>query len=231
MNALVLFLVLTTSTLVLRSGDRIDVDGAVREKDGVITFRSHGALYSLPLDEVDIDATNRVVDVREAADAPPRVERVRSLPDEPAARRIAVTAERKKQLLEELERNHGGTPAPRQPSLERMPPLKTAEQEADEKREEWSWRREARTYEDALTRAKEELALLESRVEQLRAQILSFVSLGYKPEQFTYQSTQLERTLSQIPRAQLEVQRAQRDLERFREDARKQGVLPGWIRN
>ena len=53
MNALLLLLTLTTSTLVLRSGDRIAVEGTLREAEGVYTFRSGGQLYSLPKSEVD----------------------------------------------------------------------------------------------------------------------------------------------------------------------------------
>ena len=64
-----LLLLITTSTLVLRSGDRITVEGAVREDNGVITFRSNGQLYSMPLLEVvRIEATDsdraQVVDLQ-----------------------------------------------------------------------------------------------------------------------------------------------------------------------
>jgi hypothetical protein len=221
MNAIFLFIVLTTSTLVLRSGDRIDVEGPVREQDGVVTFRSSGSLYSMPLEEIDLEASKKADQAVETTD---------DVEEQQSVRKLRMSPEERKRRLEELERNHAGTAGPRQRILEEPIALKTDEQESQEKREEWSWRREARTYEDAVTHAKEELALLETRVEELRSQIHAFMNLGYKPEQFTYQSTQLERVLAQIPRARLEVTRAQRELERFREDARKQGVLPGWLR-
>lgn len=225
MNALVLFLVLTTSTLVLRSGDRIPVDGTVREKDGVVTFRSHGTLFSMPLTEVDVEATRKASSkAPEAAPKPPTAESADPV------RRLRVSPEERKRMLEELSKNHAGGAAPPQPILDEPPPPKTEEEVTQARRDEWSWRREARAHEDAVTHAKEELALLEERVQELRSQIHAFIGLGYKPAQFTYQTTQLERTLAQIPRAELEVRRAERDLARFREDARRQGILPGWLR-
>ncbi|HEX2832058.1 MAG TPA: hypothetical protein VHW00_03535 [Thermoanaerobaculia bacterium] len=227
MNAILLLVVLTTSTLVLRSGDRIDVDGPIQEKNGVITFKSEGRLYSMPLEEIDVEASNKADDAIAAEEAEAKA----IAEEEERMRKLRVSPEERKRLFEELAKNHNGTPAPKQRLLEEPVPSKSAEQVAGEKRDEWSWRREARSYEDAVTRAKEELALLEARIEELQSQISGFLSQGFKPSQFTYQTTQLERTKAQIPRAQLELQRAQRELDRFREDARKQGIMPGWLRD
>ncbi len=226
MNAFLLFIVLTTSTLVLRSGDRIDLDGPAREQDGVVTFRSGGLLYSMPVGEIDLEATQKAEQEAETSEEEDDV----AAEEEQGVRKLRMSPEERQRLLDELEKNHEGTPAPKQRILDEPAPPRSDEQKSQAQRDEWSWRREARQYEDAVTLAKEELELLEKRVEDLRSQIQSFMGLGYKPEQFTYQSTQLERTLAQLPRARLEVSRAQRELERFREDARKQGVLPGWLR-
>lgn len=217
MNGLVLLLALT-STLVLRSGDRIAVEGKPVEKDGVITFRSAGVLYSMPSIEVD-----RV----ETTEAPVPATVVKA---GPARRRAVVSEEERKRLLAELEKNHGGTPPPpeqRPPQLE-PPPSRSEVQE--QKREEAEWRRQARVHEENIRRANEELELLESRVGELRSKIQSLLSLGYKPAQFTYDTSQLEVTLQAIPYAQLEVTRAVRAYDQFREDARREGVLPGWLR-
>jgi chromosome segregation ATPase len=224
MNAILLLVVLTTSTLVLRSGDRIDVEGPIKEKNGVVTFKSEGRLYSMPLEEIDVEASNK-------ADEEIAAEEAAEKAAEEKIRKLRVSPEERKRLFEELAKNHNGTAAPRQQIVEKPAPLKSEEKVAAEKRDEWEWRREARSYEDAVTHAKEELALLESRLEELQSQINGFLSQGFKPEQFTYQTTQIERVRAQIPRAKLEVQRAQRELERFREDARKQGIMPGWLRD
>ncbi len=208
MNTLLLLLTLTTSTLVLRSGDRIAVQGTAREADGVYTFRSGGLLYSLPASEVLRVETP----LPEAAEKPKR--------------KLRLSEEERKRLIEELEKNHAGTaPAPPQQFVPESRPA-AVEPLGDEA----EWRARARVHEESVRRAREELALLETRVEELRAQIHSFVSLGYAPRQFTYQTTQLARAIEQVPYARLEVTRAERAWAQFKEDARRAGVMPGWLR-
>ena len=208
MNALLLLLTLTTSTLVLRSGDRIAVEGKLREADGVYTFRSGGLLYSLPATEVL------------------RVEEARPATVEPPKRKLRLSDEERKRLLEELEKNHGGTaPAPPQEFVPEAPAASI-----EPVGEEAQWRARARDHEESIRRAQEELGLLEARIEELRTQIHSFVSLGYQPRQFTYQTTQLAHAMEQVPYAKLEVTRAERAWTQFKEDARKAGVMPGWLR-
>jgi len=68
------------------------------------------------------------------------------------------------------------------------------------------------------------------RAAQLRSRIAGFLSLGYKPNQFSYDTAVLQTTLEQIPYAELEVTRAERAYTQFRDDARRQGVMPGWLR-
>lgn len=218
MNALLLLLVLN-STLVLHSGDRISVEGKPVEKDGVLTFRSEGKLYSLPASEVDR------IEEAEAADPakPVVIEAKKPTP----LRRRPVSEEERKRLLAELEKNHGGT-TPLPPPI--LPPAPTREEARELKREEASWRSEARFHEEAVRRAKEEVELLENRALELQAKIKFLVGQGYKPHQFTYDTSQLQHALDQLPRARLEVTRAVRAQEQFREDARREGVLPGWLR-
>lgn len=212
MNALVTLLLVTP--LVLRSGARIDMDGPMKQEEGRVIFRAGGVLYSMPASEIDLDAT------RIAAENVTVVK-----PDVPG--RLKVTPEERDRLLRELAKNHaGGKPGTEQ--LKPAPPPPPREPENTE--DEWAWRRSARAYEESVRRAKEELQLLTDRAEQLRAQIRSLVSLGYRPSQFTYQTSELQLTIDSIPRAQLEVERSQRALETFREDARKLGIMPGWLR-
>jgi DNA repair exonuclease SbcCD ATPase subunit len=207
MNALALLLTLT-SLIVLRSGDRIAVEGAVKEENGVITFRSGGALYSMPSQEVE------------------RIEKIEPQPETPKVRKLAVSEEQRRRLIDELEKNHAGSST--MPELKPLPDMPPAEPANEH--EENSWRRQARNHQEAIRQAREELALLESRVNDLQSQIQGFVSLGYRPRQFTYQTTQLEQTREQLPYAKLAVTRAERAYDEFREDARRQGVLPGWLR-
>jgi len=211
MNLLpVLLLTLTTTTLVLQSGDRITVDDTVKEEKGRVTFRVAGTLYSLPAEEVA-----RI----EKGDQPPSPQ-----PLSPNPVKLRVSDEDRKRLLAELEQNHAGGPAAALPAIE-LPPAPPKNEN-----EEWSWRRQAQSHEEAIRRAKEELEMLETRARELQSKILTLINLGFKPRSFTYDSSQLTYTLEQIPRAQLEVQRAERAFEQFREEARRRGILPGWLR-
>lgn len=206
--------VIAVNTLILRTGEKIVVDAPPSERDGVVIFRSGGALYSLPASEVDEIATRAANDTIEAVDAAPR--------------RLKVSAAERERLIKELEQNHNGTaPVPLQRSSA-PPPREPSAEPADP--EEWNWRERARAYEDGVRAAKENLDLLLDRADSLRAQIRGFLALGYKPDNFTYQTTQLAYVEEVIPSAQLAVDRAQRAYERFRDDARRQGVMPGWLR-
>jgi hypothetical protein len=202
-----IFLALVT-TLILRSGATINVDGPVTQQDGRVVFRSaDGALYSLKASEVERTVTP-----------------VDTVTVRPEPKKLKLSAGERERLLRELEQSHGGIAMPISPTLAAPPPAK------DTTDEEWRWRREARAREEAVRRAKEELSLLVERVERLQHEIHGLLGLGYKPNQFTLQTTQLQSTLEQIPYAQLEVTRAQRELDQFRDDARRQDIMPGWLR-
>lgn len=217
-----LLLTLMTTTLVLRSGDRITVDATPQTDNGVVMFRVKGTLYSLPASEIE-----RVVEDAPATPPPP-TPRVATAAAKQT--KLAVSEDHKKRLLAELEQNHTGTPAPPQQRVQPLPPPPTAEETKLSDQDEWAWRREARSYQESVRRAKEELELLETRARDLQWRIFQLASLGYKPKDYTYDSSQLVLTLEQIPRAQLEVTRAERALEEFREEARRRGVMPGWLR-
>jgi hypothetical protein len=222
MNALVLLLTLT-STLVLHSGDRISVEGKPVTKDGVIMFRSGGLLYSMPATEVErIESENASED---SASPQAKAEVKKETP-----RRKPVSEEERKRLLAELEKNHSGTPLPPEQAPPRLAPPPTREEVKETKREESQWRREARAHEEAIRRANEELELIEARIADYQRKIQTFVALGYKPHQFTYDTTQLQYAIESLPYARLEITRAIRANEQFREDARREGVLPGWLR-
>lgn len=221
MNALLLFLVVT-STLVLRSGERIPVEGAVREENGVITFRSDGVLFSLPASEVErVELDELEESEEEGEEATPHARAAR--------RRLKVSAEERKRLLEELSRNRSGVPAP-ESQREVVVPRQSEREARAEKAEESTWRRRARSHEEAVRRAIEDLELIEMRIRELESKILSLTSLGYVPSQFTYDTTQLMRSRERLPYARLAVERAQRAYDQFREDARREGVKPGWLR-
>lgn len=203
-----------TTTLILRSGARFTIEGPLREEDGRVIFRTGGALYSIPVAEVDAEATRAAITAPIAAAAD-------------SDRKLKVTPEERERLLRALEQNHSGTPAAPL-RLENVPEPHTLT--AESAQDEWSWRRAARAHEEAIRRAKEEADLLRTRAEKLKHQIEQCVALGYRPNQFSYQTTELQLTLDAMPAAELEITRAQREWDQFRDDARRQGIMPGWLR-
>jgi hypothetical protein len=230
MHTVFLYAVLALTTLVLRSGDRIDVDGPIREQDGVVTFRSGGQLYSMPAEEIDRDATAHArldphVDAAQTAQAAKE-----AADDEAEVRKLRLSPEERAKLFDRLKDNHAGTPATAEQLHVEPAPRRTASEKAAEEDAEWTWRQRARSYQDAVVHAQEEIQLLESRAAELRSAIQFFFTQGYKPWQFTWESSQLEYVEAQLPRARLELTRVERELARFEEDARRQGVMPGWLR-
>ena len=219
MNMLGTLLLLTaltipTPTLILRNGAHISVDGSVRQEEGRVVFRSSGILYSLPATEVDFEATRT---------AGINVTLVRGDDDR---MKLKVSREERDRLLRELEQNHNGTPA--SPEGLRVPP--PSPDMVANSSDEWTWRRNTRAHEEAVRRAKEELQMLYDRIDGLKQRIRSLAAQGFKPNQFTYETSELQLTYDSIPRAQLEVERAQRELDQFRDDARRLGIMPGWLR-
>src|SRR5437667_3152308 len=172
---LIAALSIPTTTLVLRSGDRIGVESPVRVESGKVLFRSGGGFYSVPSEEVDLDAT------REAA--------LPALAQGQVQGRLKVTREERERLLRDLEQNHSGVPA--SPSALNLPPGPSPEERQQSSAEEWTWRRQARGYEETIRRAQEDIDLLESRAEALKNHIAGLLALGYKPNQFSYDTTQL----------------------------------------
>lgn len=207
-------LLIVASTLILRSGERIAIEGPVTQRNGVVIFRSGGALYSMPASEVDEMATKAANDMGEDTQQSPR--------------KLKVSVAERERLLRDLERNHGGG-APIEFKAPAGPPAREPSAPAADG-EEWNWRQRARGYEESVLQARENLDTLLNRVEQLRAEIRGLVALGWKPQSFTYQTTQLAYTEEAIPGAELTVTRAQRQYDQFREDARRMGIMPGWLR-
>jgi hypothetical protein len=103
---LVTALAIPTNVLVLRSGDRIEIQSA-HEQDGRMVFRTtDGGLYSLSLQEIDLVATRTgdavVAAVPVTGHGQTTVEQ----------KKLKVGADDRKRLLAELEQNHSGRPGP-----------------------------------------------------------------------------------------------------------------------
>lgn len=231
-----------TDTIALRTGERIPVSGAVTLDGSRAVFRhADGTLFSIPIEEIDIAAT-------EAPGAPPPAEsRKRTAAEDKvldeliraaeaksiSSRTLVVSEEEKQRLLEELRKSRG-TPEPPRPYVPIFTPepagqageARTVSRQSDE----WRWRERARAYQEAVRQRREDLQMLIDKERDLSDEILGLLSLGYNGNQFGYQVMSLARTRDRIPQARLDLERAERALAQFMDDARRQSILPGWLR-
>lgn len=227
--------------LVLRTGERIGVSGEVTLDGSRAVFRTaDGALFSLPVAEIDLDATSdpsragvtprrsRTAAENQALDDLVKAMASRTL----ANRALIVSDDAKRKLLDELKESRG-TPVPARPYVS---PAFDESDEAPKERagarnsEEWRWREQARAHKERVVQRQEDLQMLIKKEQDLSDEIIGLMNLGYNGNQFSYQVLSLARVRDQIPRARLELQRAERAYAQFQDDARRQGILPGWLR-
>ncbi|MEO8216746.1 MAG: hypothetical protein ABI718_06665 [Acidobacteriota bacterium] len=221
---LVTTLLKPVDTLVLRTGERLAVAGEVTiDGDQAIFRHPNGALYSLPVRELDLPAT------RDLAWRKAQPEQ-KAVPDEVVSKSLPIREEQKRKLLGDLQSSHSPNPSPVRGFTAGPPAIPTEAEEEQVRRAEWEWRDRSRSFSEGVRRAREDLQLLLDKQEQLENEVLGLASLGYRTDQFSYQILQLQVTRDQIPRARLEVERSQRAQDQFRDDARRQGILPGWLR-
>lgn len=102
--------------------------------------------------------------------------------------------------------------------------------DAPPEREESYWRNRSRVANERVIQAREELKLLVDREQRLNDEMLALLSLGYDESAMGRHAWQLQTTRDSIDYATLEVRRAERALQDFQEEARREGIYPGWLR-
>ncbi len=209
-----------SQTLTLRTGHHIAVCGPVKTSGAQTIFKgADGKLYSLPSDEI-VALRDSVLDV--------------DAPDDASAtagsnRPLSVSEAEKARLLARLALSRGvRSAAP--PPVPEVPAVSDRELEVSGASDERYWRERSRAVDERVRQAREELDLLLRREQKLQDELLGLRALGYKDRQFSYQILQLQYTRDSMDRARLEIVRAEREQFQFREDARKEGILPGWLR-
>lgn len=211
--------------LVLQSGHRIEIQGDVLEQNGKAVFRNlNGVVYSLPLTEIDIDAT--LGKTAEATDPGMKNEK-----PEDSSKKIKVSEEEKKALLEKLSRNHSGqappTPAPPPASEGPATEIPPAKQNSGE---EEAWRQRARTARERVRAAQDRLLTLEDQEQRIEMQVRALLGVASDTEGFASLVRQLEDTRSLVGYARDGLAAAQRELNALHEEARVKDILPGWLR-
>jgi len=211
--------------LILQSGHRIEIQGDVFEQNGKAVFRNlNGVAYSLPLSEIDIDATlGRTVEAKDTT--------VKSEEPEDSSKKIKVSEEEKKALLEKLSRNHSGQapPSPATRPSSKSPAAETTPATRKDGDEE-AWRQRARTARDQVRAARERLQTLEDQEQRIEMQVRALMGVAANTEGFASLVNQLEDTRSLVGYARDSLADAQRELSALQEEARVKDILPGWLR-
>lgn len=216
----------TPHTLVLRNGaGTIPIREIVAVRDGRVLYRDRsGVLYSIPAKDVDLDAS---------ADS-----KLGSATDEtkpssaktPRARPLALTPEERERLVREFERTArpGKPPAPIETAdstTETRPATKKKTSHGEE-----YWRSRSLRLQASVQRATKALADAKQHEQDLTDQLLFFAGTSGDATKYSYLVKELADTRDRIPRLQKAVESAQSDLEAFMDEARRQNVLPGWLR-
>lgn len=223
LSAALILAVSCSQVLVFTSGLEMPVCGMPDlSSDTVIFSSADGRVYSV--------ARGEIAGLKDPDEAPASQESTGKAATGPG-RSISVTPEEKQRLLDSLSKSRG-TPRP----AGKLPPAPVEDLRADREIEvsggsdERLWRERARAADERLLRAREELELLLRRERQLEDELLGLRSLGFRDNQFSYQIFQLQLTRDSMDRARLEIRRADRARFQLMEDARKEGILPGWLR-
>jgi hypothetical protein len=209
--------------LVLRSGERIELSGELRRDGDRVVFRSRvGTLYSLPASEIDEKAT------RAAITAEPEAASKGRLP-----RRLKGDEATKRRLLADLSKSRGTRVPPPladpPPTPASSPESEAAKLEVEAAREEM-WRREARAFDARVADAEQRIRNLAERERALNDAILGMMAMGHPQEHLGLQVRALQDTKSYLEQAKRDLERATRERSAFQEDARRRGILPGWLR-
>jgi hypothetical protein len=210
-----------TEVLVLRSGARIKVAGAVDVQANKAVFRDPaGAFYSVDVSEIDLEATATRGSRKPSAGSAPT-------PTPAAGRKLAVSAEEKARLLKELSLSRG-QPAPRPKPEEASPKASPTPEPSKKAENEDEWRARGKAAQGAVDRAKNDIELLQRREDELESMLLML--RGYGDEMLTAQLLELERTRTALEYGKQNLVEAERAWFDLQEEARVKDVLPGWLR-
>lgn len=226
--AFALFAVLSADAspqfIVLRSGERIAVSGELRREGDRVIFRSRsGALYSLPASDIDEEPTARAASPQPASAAGAE-------PQKPATRKLRGDEATKRKLLADLAKSRG-TPVQPAPPTATPQAIPAAAAAADaEKKSEESWRRRSLTIEANLKIAQDRVRYLEARIRDLDDEVRALLVLGNAPDTISRQVVELQDTKARLERAETDLKSAEAERAAFQDEARRAGVLPGWLR-
>lgn len=224
------FLTSPVEEIVLRSGQVIAVEELVRVERGRLIFATGGDnLYSIRLSEVDIEKTDARLPANRAPSSDPSTRSSAVAGATNLPRDLPVSEEEKMRILAEMEtRSHTGRA--RERSAEPVDEMTQPESPSEDEGDEWMWREEARRHREAIEQAKERLASARQRERELNDMLLLYVGTSGDASNYSYLVMQLADLRSMIPQFEGDLRRAESAWAQFQDDARRRGILPGWLR-
>lgn len=221
----IMFPFLLATILLLDGGTRIEGEIVERANGRVVVRTSAGLLYSVPESSIRSESES-AHSTEEKGKAAVRVAPARRLPES----KIRVSDEEKNRLLTELSKNHSGKTAPKQSWEIPKPQPAEAEIEVTERSDESYWREESRKRDEAVRRATEQYELLTRREREIEDTVRMMLASGVNPDHMGYQVMALTDTRTMREQARLAIESAKRHRDALHEDARREGILPGWLR-
>lgn len=221
-----MFTFLLATVLLLDGGTRIEGEIVERANGRVIVRTTTGVLYSVPESSIRSEFESRPPSATTTTKAAVRVVPPRRLPES----KIKVSDEEKNRLLAELSKNHSGKEAPKQSWEIPKPEPAEAEIEVTERSDESYWREESRKRDEAVRRATEQYELLTRREREIEDTVRMMLASGVNPDHMGYQMMALADTRTMRAQARLAIESAKRHRDALHEDARREGILPGWLR-
>lgn len=217
-----------TTELVLRAGGSITIGELVAIQGDRVLYRdSAGTLYSISIDEVDLEATT---DPHRASTAPSR-KRSGTSASSPI-RALRVSPPEKARLLDQLEKTAGpGSPPPVNPVRDSNGDSEpSADDETPAEGEEDEWRAKAKALSQQIESARTGLEDARRREHELSDFLLFVAGSSGNADGYSNYVFELESVRARIRDLERELDRAERDLREFSDLARRRGVPPGWLR-
>ena len=229
LSLLTLMSAATVTTIELRSGEIIAADGVVEQQGSRTVFRVGTRAFSLASEEIVSLEVHEAVPTAAPEPALPRTEAIHVSAVPPRTSTLNVDRQTAERVLNAIQPATEGTGRDQRalPAPVTFPPPSPDEPDPGD---EHYWRERWRQAQDGVADARQDLEWLRARERRLNDEILSLIALGYHESQMGRQAWQLQNTRDEIERAALRIQRAERELTRVRNDARREGAPPAWLR-
>jgi len=203
--------VLGNYKVILKDGKTVEARTRPISMEGQYRFTSvEGKAFVLPLGQVDLKATEQA----NLAQSPAQHSAKRYTNEDLAAVGSSASTQEKSHPSAQEEN----------PAKEGSPVIKTAPVENG--RDETYWRKRAKTLKDKIAAVDKQIEDLNQKLQEKKGEGIAVGMGTYTP----YMVAGLNNLQSQVSAMQREKERLQKEYSDLEEEARKAGVMPGWLR-